>query len=264
MSKGAGADPIATRGVTRPARAPKTAERVAGKIRNAIIRGDLVSGDSIRAESHLIAKYAVSRPTVREAVRILESEGLLVVTRGARDGARVTPPGFEMIQRAAAIALQAQGVTIGDLYEMHAIMGPPVVRLVVERNRAGAVPALRALIADPETLAKDRAAAIETVTVFHRLLVEMAGNQTLLVITQALEALALAHIDLAGSRDQVENPGGAEHQLRRGLRSLARLVDLIEAGDGPGAEAHWRAHMMAAGEIWMEHIGADAVVDLIG
>jgi len=236
---------------------------VARQIRNAIIRGDLASGDSLRAESHLIAQYEVSRPSIREAVRILESEGLVTVTRGARGGARVCSPGFEQIQRAAGITLQAQGVTIGDIYEMHAIMGPPAARLVAERSREAAVPALRALIADLDVLAKDEGAAIAAVARFHRVLVEMAGNKTLLVITQALAALGIAHVALAHRRKAVQDSAFTERQLRFGLRSLARLVDLIEAGDGSGAEAHWRAHMAAAGEVWMARVGSDAIVNLI-
>src|SRR3546814_12149929 len=62
--------------------------------------------------SHLIAEFEVSRPTIREAVRILESEGLVTVARGARGGARVSSPNYEMVARAAGITLQSQGVTI--------------------------------------------------------------------------------------------------------------------------------------------------------
>src|SRR3546814_21144854 len=71
-------------------RVPKTAELVARQIRNAIIRGELVDGDTLPAESHLIAEFEVSRPTIREAVRILESEGLVTVARGARGDRKST------------------------------------------------------------------------------------------------------------------------------------------------------------------------------
>jgi len=95
---------------------PKPPSFVAKQIRNAIIRGELRDGDTLPAEAHLIAEFSVSRPTIREAVRILESEGLVEVARGARGGARISSPNYEMIQRAAGITLQAQQVTIGDLY----------------------------------------------------------------------------------------------------------------------------------------------------
>ena len=70
-------------------RVPKTAELVAGQIRRQIIRGDIEEGDALLPESELMSQFGVSRPTLREAFRILESESLITVTRGARGGARL-------------------------------------------------------------------------------------------------------------------------------------------------------------------------------
>ena len=60
-------------------RVPKTAELVASRIRKAIISGSLKTGDRLPPEAQLIADFEVSRPTVREAIRILESEGFLQI-----------------------------------------------------------------------------------------------------------------------------------------------------------------------------------------
>src|SRR3546814_19711195 len=106
--------------------------------------------------SHLIAEFEVSRPTIREAVRILESEGLVTVARGARGGARVSSPNYEMVARAAGITLQSQGVTIGDLYEMRTLNEPTAARLVAERKSEKAVPIQRAMTGDELTNLKDR------------------------------------------------------------------------------------------------------------
>ncbi len=263
MSNGFVAIPVGSRSNAEAVRVPKTAELVAKQIRNAIIRGELSDGDTLPAESHLIAEFEVSRPTIREAVRILESEGLVTVARGARGGARISSPNYEMIQRAAGITLQFQGVTIGDVYEMHTLFEPPAARLVAERNSEKAVPLLRAIIEQELSLAKDRFAVTPVLAEFHRVLIEMAGNKTLVVINQALRGLANAHMELAQRRNPVVDPEFSERQLRFGFKSHAKLVDLIEAKDGPGAEAHWRNHMIAAGKVWMAQIGSDAIVDLI-
>jgi len=55
-------------------RIPKTAELVADEIRRMITRGELKEGDTLQPEAQIIANFSVSRPTVREAFRILESE----------------------------------------------------------------------------------------------------------------------------------------------------------------------------------------------
>ena len=63
--------------------------RVKPKRAAEIVTGSLTSDDSFPVERELIETYGVSRPTLREALRILETEGLLVVTRGVKGGARV-------------------------------------------------------------------------------------------------------------------------------------------------------------------------------
>src|SRR3546814_16660333 len=77
------------------ARVPKTAELVADRIRRRIISGELDEGASLPPEGQLLEQFGVSRPTLREAIRILEAERLITVTRGSRSGARVSAPRVE-------------------------------------------------------------------------------------------------------------------------------------------------------------------------
>jgi len=263
LSKGFAAIPVGARSNADAVRVPKTAELVAKQIRNAVIRGELVDGDTLPAESHLISEFEVSRPTIREAVRILESEGLVTVARGARGGARINAPNFEMIARAAGITLQSQGVTIGDLYEMRTLIEPPAARLVAERNSVAAVPVLRNLILTEFTLIKDRYAVSSVIAEFHRSMIELAGNKTLIMFSQALSGMVNDYLHLAQRRSPPLDPHLSERRLRFGFKSHTKLVDLIEARDGAGAEAHWKAHMVAAGKVWMEQIGAHSLVDLL-
>ena len=244
-------------------RVPKTAELVARQIRNAIIRGQLRDGDNLPAEARLIAEFEVSRPTVREAVRILESEGLIAVARGARGGAKVSSPDHEMVARAAGITLQAQGATIGDVYEMRMLIEPPAARLVAERNRVEGGKALRAQLETDYALVKDRVAESVAIARFHRLMIELAGNVTLAVVAHALQGLFERHLQLAQRREPAGDADYPERRTRLGLKSHARLIDLIEAGDGAAAEAHWQAHMVAAGKLWFAKVGPTAIVDLL-
>ena len=71
-------------------RVPKMAELVAGDLRRRILRGELVENDALPSESALMQRFGVSRPTLREAFRVLESESLISVRRGAHGGARCT------------------------------------------------------------------------------------------------------------------------------------------------------------------------------
>lgn len=70
-------------------REPKMAERVAAVLRRMMVRGEIAEGAMLPPESELTSRFGVSRPTLREALRVLESESLIKVERGVRGGARV-------------------------------------------------------------------------------------------------------------------------------------------------------------------------------
>jgi len=244
-------------------RVPKTAELVARQIRNAIIRGELRDGGTLPAEAHLIAEFEVSRPTIREAIRILESEGLVRVARGARGGATIAVPDYGMVARAAGITLQSKGVTIGDLYELRTIIEPPAARLVAERNSVEGGRILRELLETEMTLVEDRMAVSRAIALFHRMMMELSGNQSLAMVANALQDLVERHLQLAQVREPAHDHDYLTKRTRFGLKSHAKLIDLIEAGDGPGAEAHWRAHMVAAGQTWLATVGPTSLVELL-
>src|SRR6478672_4278028 len=92
-------------------RSPKTAELVAGTLRRMVVDGQLKDGDFLPNEAELMAHFGVSRPTLREAVRVLESERLVEVRRGSRTGARVRVPGPEIVARPAGLLLELSGNT---------------------------------------------------------------------------------------------------------------------------------------------------------
>ena len=78
--------------MNQPVKVPKAASLVAASLRRRIVLGDLGEGDALPNETELMRFYEVSRPTLREALRILETESLISVKRGARGGARVVRP----------------------------------------------------------------------------------------------------------------------------------------------------------------------------
>jgi len=114
-------------------RVPKTAELVAAHLRNQIVRGQLVEGDSLPPEAELMADFGVSRPTLREAFRVLESESLITIRRGARGGAKVHGISPTTAARYAGLLLQARGTTLADVYQCRIILEPAAARLLAER-----------------------------------------------------------------------------------------------------------------------------------
>jgi DNA-binding FadR family transcriptional regulator len=115
-------------------RIPKAAELVADTLRRRIISGEYEAGDLLPAESALMASFDVARTTVRDAVRILESEGLLVVRRGANGGGRVQAPAVAMVADHAALVLQSRLTSLEDVYAARAMIETPIAGILADRS----------------------------------------------------------------------------------------------------------------------------------
>ena len=95
----------------RPHDRAKKPEQIADELRSLIVSGELAEGDSLGHEPDLVERFGVSRPSLREALRILEAEGLITVVRGVLGGVIVHEPNESMTARTAALVLQARNVT---------------------------------------------------------------------------------------------------------------------------------------------------------
>jgi DNA-binding FadR family transcriptional regulator len=243
-------------------RAPKTAELVAGHLRRQIVRGDLGEGDALPPESVLLETYGVSRPTLREAYRVLESERLLSVRRGARGGARVHTPEGTAAARYVGLVLEHRGTTLADVYEARAILEPACAELVASTASADDVEQLAAAIEEAEACAAlDPATAVHEQTLFHGLVVGMTGNQTLTLLHGMMHHI----IDQATQR-RVRNhaePSDARAAQHTGSRAHRRFLRMVEAGDAPGARRVWEMHVRETTRYLLASPGADTVVELL-
>ena len=162
-------------------RVPKTAELVANSIRMRIIQGELSEGDTLPPEAQLMEQFGISRPSLREAFRILETERLITVKRGSRSGARVSLPKIESVARYASYYLQASEVKVRDIYEARLALEPYVVRKIAGKSSGSAVKRLReeaSRLADFSDSDRERDYMIASAR-FHSVLMEVGGNATL-------------------------------------------------------------------------------------
>lgn len=244
-------------------RVPKTSELVADQIRAQIVRGELTEGDSLPPEGTLMATLGISRPTLREAFRILEAENLISVVRGSRSGARVHQPSTELVSRYAGYVLQAQGTTIADLYVARLAIEPTVVRwLATAKGQTPGFARLKQVLADLDAMLKEEGYAefVDNVSHFHQTLVEATGNKTLSFMNRMLLNLGRHH----QNDYQRRHPRTTEDKyksLRAGFKSFEKLVTMIEAGDVEGAVAHWRLHLRNANETWATRGEGERIVD---
>src|SRR5437879_5702352 len=148
-------------------REPKMADRVAAQLRRMFIRGEIAEGDMLPPESELIEKFGVSRPTLREAFRVLESESLIEVRRGVRGGARVNAPDPEVAARYAGLILEYRNATLGDVYDASAVIEPQCARLVAAKHTAADVKQLRAALEREKEVLDEHLALVEAQDEFH-------------------------------------------------------------------------------------------------
>ena len=245
-------------------RVPKTAEVVAEQIRRRIIRGELKEGDFLPHESALTEAFAISRPTLREAFRILEAEQLISVLRGSRTGARVHRPRIEEVSRYAGLVMQAQSMPIADVFEARLAMEPFVVRRLAEMRPLGAADRLLREADRLDELANtDRHADfLSGLVAFHQLLMEVSGNRTLVFLTRMLAGVVASH------QDRLLEAGAIDFELERktslkGIRSYRKLARLIDEGDADGAVAHWELHLKNANKAWLHH-NRTALIEVLG
>jgi GntR family transcriptional regulator, transcriptional repressor for pyruvate dehydrogenase complex len=223
---------------TKGARSRKKPQQVADELRALIVSGELAEGDSLGREPELVDRFGVSRPSLREALRILEAEGLVTVVRGVLGGVVVHEPDRRMTARTAALVLQARNVSLADVYDARSLLEPVAVRVVADsRGRRAAAAELRRFTAEQEKVIDDPEGFGRANARFHEHLVALAGNQTLTIVAEMLNevvARAVTAVSKTGSS------ADSTAVRRRGIRSQRRLAELIEAGDAAQAEEHWR------------------------
>jgi DNA-binding FadR family transcriptional regulator len=111
----------------------RISEVIVEQIRLLMRKGQLRPGDRLPAERDLCERFGVSRVTVREALRMLESSGLVEIRVGARGGAFVTVPTSDRVEEGLADLLSLSVIGAADVTEVRLILEIGIVPLVCER-----------------------------------------------------------------------------------------------------------------------------------
>src|SRR3954447_7122458 len=114
-------------------RQPRLADMVASVLRDRIVNGELEDGDLLPKQDELLEEFRISRPSLREALRILESEGLLTVRRGNVGGSVVEAPNAESSAYMFGLVLQSRHGTAADLADAIRHIEPITASLCAER-----------------------------------------------------------------------------------------------------------------------------------
>lgn len=216
----------------------KTHAVVADELRGRILRGELAEGERLPVEEDLTAQFGVARTTLREALRVLESQGLITVRRGRGGGPIVTHPDLAPISMALAASLQLQGTSVSDLDEARRMIEPQIAGRLARSHEPEDLEKLTAAIALAAAAAEaDDAMAFGLAAAdVHDALVESSGNRTLTTLSRLLQHILRAYYTRNTARID-------QRLMRRAVRGYRKLLEHIVAGDEAAAIAHWDATM---------------------
>lgn len=120
-----------------PVVVPKASEVLAEQIRNLILAGTFVPGDMLPTERDLMTETGLSRTTVRDALRVLESRGLILTKPGRAGGSMVTLPGRDSISRSVELFVRTHGIRLSSMLECRVAVEPALARLAaLNRTKA--------------------------------------------------------------------------------------------------------------------------------
>jgi GntR family transcriptional repressor for pyruvate dehydrogenase complex len=233
-------------------RQPRMADMIAFRLRDEILDGKFEEGATLPRHDELFEDFRVSLPATREALRILENEGLITVRRGSVGGAVVHQPTAPRAARMISMVLQARRATLDDISGTLLRLEPVCAGMCAERaDRVTAViPALQAAVDAQRGQLDDPLGFNDSARNFHRVLVEHCGSETMQLLIGALEVIWAGHEShvwedaMADLADEPE-PGSpfALRTRSTSLRDHERIVAAIADGQADQAVELLLAHL---------------------
>jgi DNA-binding FadR family transcriptional regulator len=215
---------------------------LADELREQITSGRLRPGERLPTEPELCQTSGLSRSTVREALRLLASQNLIVTTRGVAGGSFVVHPTpaqiSEAIQTGVGLLQASSIVSPAELLEARAIVEVPVAGLAARRRSEEQLAALRATLFDPRTAEVETMVAVHHL--FHRALAAACGNPLLELIAHPLQAVSHA-LRLPETLDR-------DNWIRVDADHRA-IFDAVSRRDQGLAEAAAAAHLVYLGAV---------------
>ncbi|MEV0057645.1 FadR/GntR family transcriptional regulator [Saccharopolyspora shandongensis] len=226
----------------QPARPRRAIDEIISQIRASIQRGDLGPGDRLPAERALAEQFAVSRNTVREALRMLEISGLIILKKGATGGAFITKLDHSVAARSLSDALQATNVSLSDVTEVRLWLEPIVINAACERMTAEHLQALQDNVDQASKLSAEgdweRKAVVHVE--FHNLLADATGNPVLAILMRSLSDLLREFVLAVGpTTDDII------------LRSRRRLLGHLRKRDAEKAVQEAQRHLKRVHKMWL-------------
>jgi DNA-binding FadR family transcriptional regulator len=223
-------------------RSPKRSEVVARELSDQIISANLAPGTQLDPEHEMLEHLGVGRTTLREALRLLETRGVLTIKSGPGGGPVVRRPRPSDLSESLTLILQFQGNTLLDVVEARRWLEMGIAELAASRATPELIAELREI---NQVLRDDGGEHQETIVdqnaKFHSRISEASGNYVLHVFLETI--ISMSHgrtIGVTYGKRQVKGIADAHDEI----------VDALEKGDGEAAGEAMSEHLLAAQVYW--------------
>lgn len=185
---------------------PKASDILASQLRQMIVQGELRPGSLLPSERDLVAESGLSRTSVRDALRVLESEGFVTTKVGRSGGSVVTLPGRDVVARSVELFVRTHGIRLDSLLECRVAVEPTLARLAARHRTKQELDQ----IADLHT---QFVASVEDVQLYKRINLEWhlaiarcSRNEPLIALMEAIttpirDAMDYQHVTTPDMRD---------------------------------------------------------------
>jgi GntR family transcriptional repressor for pyruvate dehydrogenase complex len=217
----------------KPVKKTRVYEEIVAKIKDMIDKGRFKSGDQLPVERELAEVFRVSRSSVREALRSLESQGLLESRQG--DGTYIASQPVETLVNPLASVIFTQKDGQRELFEMRRLFEPQLAYLAAERATPDDIQTMEKMLDLQERETAMGKIATDVDKNFHYLLAKATKNKFLVRITDNIMDL------LVESRDKYLQ---VEGRPEKSVLHHRQVLEAIKAGDRDGAMKLMRDHLM--------------------
>ena len=218
-------------------RVPRASEEIYEQLREKIISGEFKPGDSLPSERSMMESLHRSRPTIREALRMLERAGLVRTAQG-KGGAIVLEPGTNVIIRPLEDMISLTHISNSELLEFRELVETAFVGWAAERRSDEDVTRLREIVEETRA-AIGTPAFFESDIRFHKVLAKAAGNSLGQTITEALHQLVTQVLQTNFYR---QSPERQQEMSLEVVQNHEDIVAAVAARDAKAAKAQMRKH----------------------
>ncbi len=233
----------------------RVSQSVAHQIRDLIIGGKLAPGQRLPSEKDLSEKLGVSKSMLREAIRILETLGMITVRQGVQGGAFVCEIDGKTVQEHLYNYLFFQDPHIKDFTQLRLMIEPSVAKIAAQKITDKDVAELDDLLVRTKNELDKDEFFYELDNTFHHKLSELTGNPVIVFVVDSMKAAVAhikkarktiprsfffevyeAHLEIVGAL-KARDPEGAQQAMRKHIKEVEVTLDYSNGDMAPAFAA---------------------------